>query len=116
MLNLENIYSLTDFKRNAKEFLDKLKKTRSPLILTVNGKAEVIVQEASAFQEMLDRLQKAEAEVRQFKLEVLQKDLQIAAEQLQNGQYTEYDDTTLPTLLEKIKTRGRQQLDRDSLQ
>lgn len=52
-------------------------------------------------------------EIRQQKLETLRQDLQIASDQLRDGQYTEYDDTTLPTLLEKIKTRGRQELDRN---
>ena len=55
-INLENIQTLTDFKRNAKEYVERVKTTKSPLILTVNGKAEVVVHEARAFQEMLDRL------------------------------------------------------------
>lgn len=57
MIKLENIHSLTDFKRNAKEFIEQLRATRTPLVLTVNGKAEVVVQNAEAFQAMLDRLQ-----------------------------------------------------------
>ncbi len=110
MLNLENIHSLTDFKRNVKQFLERIKATKSPLILTVNGKAEIVVQDASAFQEMTDRLQRAEEELRKLKLEALQHDIAIGAEQLKNGQYTEYDDESLLGLLETIKTRGQRQL------
>ncbi|MBD2364183.1 type II toxin-antitoxin system Phd/YefM family antitoxin [Anabaena minutissima FACHB-250] len=114
MINLEQIHSLTDFKRNVKQFLERIKATKSPLVLTVNGKAEVVVQDASAFQEMIDRLKRAEEELRQMKLEALQRDIAIAAEQLKHGEYTEYDDESLSNLLENIKARGQSKLKRDS--
>jgi len=43
MIELENIHSLSDFKRNAKEFIEQIKTTKSPLVLTVNDKAKVVV-------------------------------------------------------------------------
>lgn len=49
MIELKNIHSLSDFKRNAKEFIERIKSTQSPMVLTVNGKAEVVVQDAHAF-------------------------------------------------------------------
>jgi prevent-host-death family protein len=110
MINLENIHSLTDFKRNVKQFLERIKTTKSPLVLTVNGKAEVVIQDASTFQEMIDRLERTEEELRQLKLEALQRDIAIGAEQLKNGEYTEYDDESLPSLLENIKVRGQRKL------
>ncbi len=107
MINLENIHSLTDFKRNAKTFLDRLKASKSPLILTVNGKAEVVIQDAADFQATHDRLQQAESELQQLKLQVLQQDIAIAAEQLQAGDYTDYDDDSLPSLLNTLKARAQ---------
>jgi len=57
MLDLANdIRSLSDFKRNTVELLDRLRKTGHPLVLTINGKAEVVVQDAAAYQTLLDRL------------------------------------------------------------
>ena len=56
MIHVEDISSLTDFQRNAKQHLKKLKATGRPEVLTVNGKAEVIIQDARAFQEMLDAI------------------------------------------------------------
>jgi prevent-host-death family protein len=54
MLDLNNIHSLTDFQRNTKEHLRRLKETGKPEVLTVNGQAEVVVQSAAAYQELLD--------------------------------------------------------------
>ncbi len=110
MIKLENIHPLTDFKRNAKAFVDQLKATKSPIVLTVNGKAEVVIQDAVAFQEMQERLQQAEAELRTLKLQTLRQDLTLGAEQLQTGQYKDYDDSSLAALPEAIKSRGRQRL------
>ena len=54
--NVNRIFSLTEFQRRAKEFLAMLKDTRVPLVLTVNGKAMVVVQDAPTYQEMVDRI------------------------------------------------------------
>ena len=51
MLDLANdIRSLSDFKRNTVDLLDRLRKTGHPLVLTINGKAELVVQDAEAYQ------------------------------------------------------------------
>jgi PHD/YefM family antitoxin component YafN of YafNO toxin-antitoxin module len=54
MIALEDIRSLTDFQRNTKAHLKRLKATGRPEVLTVNGKAELIVQNAAAYEETLD--------------------------------------------------------------
>ena len=59
-INLQDIRSLTDFQRNVKHYVKQLKDTRNPLVLTVNGKAEVVVQDAEAYQTLLDRLERTE--------------------------------------------------------
>jgi PHD/YefM family antitoxin component YafN of YafNO toxin-antitoxin module len=38
-----------------------LKKTKKPLILTINGKAEAVVQDAEAYQRLLDIASQADA-------------------------------------------------------
>src|SRR5689334_6822783 len=63
MIHLENdIDSLTRFKRQTAEYLVRLRETGAPLVLTVNGKAKVIVQDAAAYQRLLDSAAKAERE------------------------------------------------------
>jgi prevent-host-death family protein len=54
----EDIGSLTDFNRNTKAHLKRLRRTGRPELLTVNGKAEVVVQSASAYQRLLNLVQK----------------------------------------------------------
>jgi prevent-host-death family protein len=61
VLDLANdIRSLSDFKRNTLELLDRLRKTGHPLVLTINGKAELVVQDAEAYQALLDRVEAIE--------------------------------------------------------
>ena len=58
MLDLANdIRSLSDFKRNTSDLLERLRKTGHPLVLTINGKAEVVVQDVEAYQALLDRIE-----------------------------------------------------------
>lgn len=56
-----DIHSLTDFKRNTSDFMKQLKETRTPVVLTVNGKAELVVQDAESYQAMLERLEQIDA-------------------------------------------------------
>jgi len=50
----KDIQSLTTFRRRSGDFLKQLKKSKRPIVLTVNGKAEAIVQDAAAYQRLLD--------------------------------------------------------------
>jgi PHD/YefM family antitoxin component YafN of YafNO toxin-antitoxin module len=51
---LSNIHSLSQFQRNVKRHIRKLKASGKPEILTVNGQAEVVIQSAEAYQKLLD--------------------------------------------------------------
>jgi prevent-host-death family protein len=60
MIDLREVRSVTEFQRNIKGYVGRLKRKKSPLVLTVNGRAELVVQDAASYQEMLDRLEHAE--------------------------------------------------------
>jgi prevent-host-death family protein len=61
MLDLESgIDSLTNFKRNTADYLQQLHQSGAPLVLTVNGRAEVVVQDAAAYQRLLERAARAD--------------------------------------------------------
>lgn len=61
MIDLKNIHPVTDFNRNTKEHIKRLKKTGKPEVLTVNGQAELVVQSAAGYQKLLDAAELAEA-------------------------------------------------------
>ena len=61
MVHLEDIHSLTDFQRNTKEHIQRLKETGRPEVLTVNGKAEIVVQDAASYQKLLELIDRTEA-------------------------------------------------------
>jgi prevent-host-death family protein len=50
----KDIQSLTNFRRNSAKFLKQIKKSKRPIVLTVNGKSEAIVQDAEEYQRLLD--------------------------------------------------------------
>ena len=57
-----DIQSLTTFRRRSGDFIKQLKKTKRPVVLTVKGKAAAIVQDAAAYQHLLDIAAGASAE------------------------------------------------------
>ena len=65
IINLKKeIDSLSNFKRNTSEFVEQLKKSGRPVVLTINGKAEIVVQDAESYQRLLEvseRLETIEA-------------------------------------------------------
>jgi len=60
-LDLRNIHPLSEFQRSAKAFLTTLKDTQAPMVLTVNGKASVVVQDAESYQRLLERIELLES-------------------------------------------------------
>ena len=56
-----DIQSLSNFKRNSSDFIEQIKQTGQPLVLTINGRAEVVVQDAKSYQQLLDKIEKLEA-------------------------------------------------------
>ena len=63
MLDLtRDIQSLTTFRRQSGDFMKQLKKSKRPVVLTVNGKAAAVVQDAEAYQRLLDITASADAE------------------------------------------------------
>jgi prevent-host-death family protein len=58
MLDLRQVFSLTDFLRN--HMVARLTETHKPVVLTVKGKPALVIQDADSYQVLLDRLEKAE--------------------------------------------------------
>jgi prevent-host-death family protein len=56
-----DIHSLSTFKRDTAKLVRQMKKTKAPVILTVNGKAELVVQDAESYQALLEAKDRMEA-------------------------------------------------------
>ena len=58
MIKPEDVCSLTDFQRNTRAHIERLRKTGRPEVLTINGQAELIVQHAAAYQRLMEELER----------------------------------------------------------
>ena len=59
-IHLTEIHSLSDFQRNTKDHLREMERSGHPRVLTVNGKAKLVVQDARSYQKLLEQLEEAE--------------------------------------------------------
>jgi len=57
----EDIESLTSFKRDSDRLMKQMKSTGRPVVLTVNGKAQAVLMNPKAYQQMADRLSTLES-------------------------------------------------------
>ena len=57
----QDIQPLTTFRNHSAVILQQLKRTKRPVVLTVNGKAAAVVQDAEAYQRLLDIAAQADA-------------------------------------------------------
>lgn len=71
-----DIHPLTNFKRNTSDFLAQLKETGEPVVLTINGKAELVVQDVASYQKLIDIANRADE----------MESLRIAIEEMKAGQ------------------------------
>ena len=90
MLHTQNIYSLSDFQRNAKGFISQLRESQKPIVLTVNGKAALVVQDPESYQDLLDALEVERSaavipqRVPQFAIDGIDEDAKDAFEKLRD--------------------------------
>ena len=49
----EDIRSVTDLKRKTKEILNQVHRTRRPVVLTVNGKADAVLMDTNTYEKHL---------------------------------------------------------------
>jgi len=75
----EDIRSITDLKRNTNSVLDQIHKTKRPVILTVNGKAEAVLVDAKEYEKITNAFD-------------LLKLLAPAEEDIKEGRYSEVKD------------------------
>ncbi len=57
----KDIQPMTTFRNHSAEIMQHLKDTKRPVILTVNGKAAAVLQDAQAYQQLCDIAAQASA-------------------------------------------------------
>lgn len=57
----QDIQPLSTFKRNTNELITQMKNTGHPIVLTINGRAELVVQDASSYQQLLNKIEELKA-------------------------------------------------------
>ncbi len=60
MIDLREVRSVTEFQRNMKSYVERLRRNKAPMVLTVNGRALLVVQDAESYQVLLNRLDRIE--------------------------------------------------------
>lgn len=55
-----DIHSLSTFKRDTAKLMRQMRKTKQPVILTVNGRAALVVQDAEGYQQLLEAKERME--------------------------------------------------------
>ncbi|MCK5519801.1 MAG: type II toxin-antitoxin system Phd/YefM family antitoxin [Candidatus Marinimicrobia bacterium] len=73
----QDIKSLSDFRANAALYVQNIKRSRRPLVITQNGKSSAVLINVDDYEALLE------------KIELLQ-DIRVANEQLSNGEGIEH--------------------------
>ena len=61
MIDIQSIHPLTGFLRDHKSHIERLRASGLPEVLTINGKAQIVIQDAVAYQKMLDLIDELDA-------------------------------------------------------
>jgi PHD/YefM family antitoxin component YafN of YafNO toxin-antitoxin module len=56
MVRVADVLPLTDFKRDTTQWREKLHASKKPFLLTVDGRPDLVVQDANEYQRVLDEL------------------------------------------------------------
>ena len=56
----KEIHSLSDFKRRTSELLARMKETGNPVVLTIKGKEELVVQDAASYRRLVELAERTE--------------------------------------------------------
>ncbi len=84
----QDIKSLSDFRANAALYVQNIKKSRRPMVITQNGKSSAVVIDVNEYESLLEKIE-------------LLKDVQVARQQLADGKGIEHK-TAQELILKKL--------------
>ncbi|MBD3343134.1 MAG: type II toxin-antitoxin system prevent-host-death family antitoxin [Candidatus Lokiarchaeota archaeon] len=68
----EDIQPLSEFRANVASFIEKVRKTKRPLVITQHGKSAAVMMDVEEYEKLIEKLE-------------LLTDIHIAESQLENG-------------------------------
>jgi len=75
----EDIQPLSEFRANVTSFIDKVRKTKRPMVITQHGKSAAILMDVSEYEALMQRIE-------------LLTDIQIAEKQISEGHGVNHED------------------------
>lgn len=75
----EDIQPLSEFRANVTSFIEKVKKTKRPLVITQRGKSAAVMMDVLEYEKLIDKLE-------------LLTDIQLAESQLKNNEGLSHED------------------------
>ena len=75
----EDVKPLSEFRANVASFIDKIRRTKRPLVITQRGKSAAIMMDVTEYEALLEKLE-------------LLSDIQVAESQVKQGQGLSHDD------------------------
>jgi prevent-host-death family protein len=104
MIDLEDIHPLTDFKQHSSKYAELLRTKQAPIVLTVNGKAAFVIQDAQTFKTLQARFQLLEEENRKLKEQAFHIAVMAGVEQTERGEMsTRSIDDIFSAALNRVK-------------
>ena len=85
----EDIQPLSEFRANVASFIEKVKQTKRPIVITQHGKSAAVMLDVSEYQALIDKLE-------------LLTEIQLAESQLKRGEGIDHKDAK-GKILEKIQ-------------
>ena len=81
----EDIRPLSEFRANAASFIEHVRQTRRPLVLTQHGRSSAVLLDVSEYERLVERVE-------------LLEDIRTAEEQLARGEGVEHQDAKAQVL------------------
>jgi prevent-host-death family protein len=85
----EDIKPLSEFRSNVGSFLNKVRETKRPLVITLHGKSAAVLIDVTEYESLLEKIE-------------LLEDIQQGERQVKEGSSVEHDEA-LTRVLKKIK-------------
>ncbi|MEW5926895.1 MAG: type II toxin-antitoxin system Phd/YefM family antitoxin [Gemmatimonadota bacterium] len=87
----EDVQPVSEFRANAAKFVQRVRETRRPLVLTQHGKSAAVLMDVGEYEKMLDTIELLRA-------------VHEGERQIEAGQVVDHDEA-MTRLLEKYKGR-----------